>query len=514
MVGRISALTDMVRMPDFRFGPLLVSPSRRQVFTGDGHSLALEPRVMQVFLLLADHHDEVVSRAVMFDEIWGGVPVGDDSINRAVAGVRRTLELAPEAFELETIPRTGYRLSVLGEDGVDDQQKPLGRRALIGGSLALGVVAAVAGVFGLNNRYSKAAEAQQLVDEGRLLLTRELPSEETQGVSVFRRATAIDPGNAEAWGLLALALRNGVENGTPDNVSKAATAAQSAAANALAINPDQGDALTALATLQPEFGDWLNQERRLRNILKRAPNTIPAMHSLVLLLQSVGRCRASSRLNDQILALDPVDPVAMYRASYKHWILGNELAADEAIERAMAIWPKHPAVWSARLLIYAYTGRAAQALKLVSDRQSRPPNLPLQMIQFWEDALPALIDRPKITKTRVTLRTFSTKSPGYAYYSIMTFAALGLIDDAFEVANGYYLKQGPLSGQSLISPEQMRVNDMQWRRTMILFLPVTASLRADPRFKTLCENTKLSAYWGATGIGPDVLPSDLAYQKA
>lgn len=103
-------LADLAVRSDFALGPLRVSPARRQV-SGPLGEIHVEPLIMQVFLLLADAEGNVVTRATLFDEVWGGVEVGDYSLNRAVTMVRRiATEVAPGAFVIENIPRTGYRL--------------------------------------------------------------------------------------------------------------------------------------------------------------------------------------------------------------------------------------------------------------------------------------------------------------------------------------------------------------------------------------------------------------------
>jgi DNA-binding winged helix-turn-helix (wHTH) protein len=104
-------LSDLALRPDLQLGPMLVSPSRRLVEGPGGHA-HVEPLIMQVFLLLLDAGGRVVTRTQLFDQCWGGVIVGDDSLNRAIAKVRRTgAQVAPGLFEIETIPRTGYRLT-------------------------------------------------------------------------------------------------------------------------------------------------------------------------------------------------------------------------------------------------------------------------------------------------------------------------------------------------------------------------------------------------------------------
>lgn len=88
-------LADLANRADFKLGPLQISPARRRIEGPSGASHA-EPVIMQVFLLLADARGEVVTRAHLFDEVWGGVNVGDYSLNRAITMVRRMLaETAP-----------------------------------------------------------------------------------------------------------------------------------------------------------------------------------------------------------------------------------------------------------------------------------------------------------------------------------------------------------------------------------------------------------------------------------
>ena len=56
---------DLATRPDLRLGPLTVSPSRRAV-KGPAGEAHLEPRVMQVFILLLESRGRVVTRTEMF----------------------------------------------------------------------------------------------------------------------------------------------------------------------------------------------------------------------------------------------------------------------------------------------------------------------------------------------------------------------------------------------------------------------------------------------------------------
>ena len=101
--------------------------------------------------MLLDARGQVVTRNDLFDQVWGGVMVGDDSLNRAIGKVRQIgAQVAPGLFEIETIPRTGYRLTgdiLTSEhrilpDSERRSQFRVSRRVMLGSAAAAGVAAA------------------------------------------------------------------------------------------------------------------------------------------------------------------------------------------------------------------------------------------------------------------------------------------------------------------------------------------------------------------------------------
>ena len=137
--------------PAFRLGSLEVEPARRQVRSGAAAE-TVEPRVMQVLVALVRAHGDIVTRDELTELCWGGRIVGDDSINRVLAKIRRIASGIGEAsFAVETIPRVGYRLDAAAFDGPSAALKAvphaanhiLGRRPLL---IGLGAVAAAGAV--------------------------------------------------------------------------------------------------------------------------------------------------------------------------------------------------------------------------------------------------------------------------------------------------------------------------------------------------------------------------------
>ena len=92
----------------FRLGDLEVRPPTREVI-GQDCAILLEPRVMQVLVLLAGRRGRVVSRSDLTEHCWAGQVVGDDAINRCIQAIRRLAERCG-GFSIRTVARVGYRL--------------------------------------------------------------------------------------------------------------------------------------------------------------------------------------------------------------------------------------------------------------------------------------------------------------------------------------------------------------------------------------------------------------------
>jgi TolB-like protein/DNA-binding winged helix-turn-helix (wHTH) protein len=139
-------------------GWLQVRPATREVEWPGGREV-LQPRVMQVLVVLAQAQGAVVSRDDLIAACWDGRIVSEDAINFVVAQLRK-LAQRTGAFRLETISRVGYRL-VGSTDNATSARAPaapasgLRRRALLAGG-AEGRVLAGGGVFALRDRWRPA----------------------------------------------------------------------------------------------------------------------------------------------------------------------------------------------------------------------------------------------------------------------------------------------------------------------------------------------------------------------
>ncbi|AKC86473.1 tetratricopeptide repeat protein [Pseudoxanthomonas suwonensis] len=104
----------LARVPAFRLGAVQVDPPLLQAVCGD-RSETLEPRVMQVLVALAEARGRIVTRDELIARCWDGRVVGEGAIHRVTSRIRHlAADLGGGSFQLENIPRVGYRLL---EDG-------------------------------------------------------------------------------------------------------------------------------------------------------------------------------------------------------------------------------------------------------------------------------------------------------------------------------------------------------------------------------------------------------------
>jgi DNA-binding winged helix-turn-helix (wHTH) protein len=499
--GARASLLKLVRRPDLKLGNARIGPALRTM-TGPEGIATLEPRMMQVLITLADAQGEVVTRDELIMECWDGQVVGDDAINRAISGVRKAGRDAGADFQIETISKAGYRLTLpVTAKAVVPDASGLPRRAAIATGLA-----ALAGLgLWAATRTTRDPAVAALVERGRLALRDELPDSSERGIGFLREAVMRAPEDAEAWGLLAVALAGAAEYAPLDRIAETVRQSEQAASRALALDGDQANARAALVLLRPTFGDWYGSEQRMRALLASAPDQASVWSALAMLMQGVGRCREAVRCNERAAAIDPLSPVFQYRLAYQEWSSGRLGDADQRIDRAMQLWPRHPGVWYARMLIFGLSGRPRLAMTLIDKPDERPSMFPPQAFAMWRRTLAAIdSSRPEDVEaaTQAILKG-AARSSGGAVNAILMLSGLGATDPALRVAEGYLLRRGSLAGPLGYAPEEAKVNDQRWRKTMMLFLPVTAPMRADPRFARLVEDLGMADYWRRAGVRPD-----------
>lgn len=498
------------------FGTTIIIPATREV-RGPGGVAPVQPRVMLVLVALADARGAVVTRDDLARICWGRRFVAEDSLSGAIAELRKALRaVSAEGLSVETVPKTGYRLVAPGFDetfGYPDAEsgsvkRGLDRRMVMGAGIA---TFAVIGFAGWKVASRSDREVALLVERGAQALRQGLPDADAQGVQFLSRAVELEPSNAKAWGMLALAWRVAAEYGGPDDTAKARANSETAAMRALAHDPRQSDALTALATLTPMFGHWIETEQKLRDVLAIDPGNRFAVSALGTLLMSTGQVRECWKHLDWLDDRDPLSPNLQFRRIYTSWSLGRLSEMDLVADRALQTWPRHPAVWFARFWTLAFTGRPAQAQAMLGDVAVRPP-MPPPAKRVLQLSLTALRSKSAadIEEAVSANLAAASRGPGQATTALMVLSHLGATAAAFEVANGLLVRHGSVVVQLRHTPAQVSITDQHHRMTMVLWVPATRSLRLAPEFRSLCANIGLVDYWKARRTRPDFNEGSLA----
>ncbi|MDH5408543.1 MAG: winged helix-turn-helix domain-containing protein [Gammaproteobacteria bacterium] len=96
----------------FRLGDWLVDPRADRISKNE-QSVHIQPRVMKVLSLLAQHQGQVLSREKLEAEAWAGMVVGYDALASSIIKLRKALgDDSRNPRYIETVSKKGYRLMV------------------------------------------------------------------------------------------------------------------------------------------------------------------------------------------------------------------------------------------------------------------------------------------------------------------------------------------------------------------------------------------------------------------
>ncbi len=547
---------DLSHEPAIALGPLQLWPALRQA-RRDGQAQTLEPRVMQVLVVLAQAGGQVVSRQELVARCWAGRVVGDGAIHRVVSRIRQLAEgLGQGCFQVETIARVGYRLlpgpqaqvppdpapgaadagapmsadacaPVSADAGLPAPpgalpaaaatlpgraRGPLRRHWLFAMLATAGLAAGGTGLWARHGRTqpgdgAAAAGAGEREFGDLLRQARQLHGEYTwhrtqQAIALADRATRLHPDRAEAWGLLALA-RTGLLRMSlgPAEIARAEAEIQDAAARALGLVPGQPEAEIARLLVQPVQGHWAGREAEWRAALRRHPGQLDLGLALGALLADLGRWSDSLGLHQALVRHHPLSPMLARRITHDLWALDRVEEARANAARACELWPIDGGLWEVRFRLLALTGDPARALELV-ERDTRAPDRPGPVPRQLAASLGAALraDSPSLAQqARDALRAERRRGAVSTQSAVQFLAALGFHDDVFELLERYFFEADP-ADPAEPARRRPRVG------TQLLFLPPLRPLWPDPRLQVLTARVGLVAHWRAGGRPPEGWP--------
>ncbi|MGH1392230.1 MAG: winged helix-turn-helix domain-containing protein [Aeromonas jandaei] len=101
----------------YHFGDYVFDVKKRElIFCADQDNLQnarvgrLSSAESLIFSYLLDHHDEVCDKDLLLDIGWLGRPISPNSLNVAIANIRRYFASSPQTLDIRSTPKKGYSL--------------------------------------------------------------------------------------------------------------------------------------------------------------------------------------------------------------------------------------------------------------------------------------------------------------------------------------------------------------------------------------------------------------------
>ncbi len=312
-----------------------------------------------------------------------------------------------------------------------------------------------------------AADASALAEEERIL----------------RRLTTTAPRFSDGHSKLALFLTSKSEIDPADAPALRAEA-QAEADHALTLDAKNSDGYVARARLAPAQA-WTEREQNLATALSLpAPGPDPQV-VYAQMLPEVGRLRDAATHASKGAALLPWDADAL---AYSAQLLAQSGRTDDAglaLTRSLQMAPGNPVVQTFRYHMYEGLGRWDDALNILDDATTRPPQIAQEDDMAASRAFIMAMksgDGPARAAARAAELASVQRDRGHLMAAISHLSALGYVDDAFRLADRISVRSDDLS---------------------TLFTPLMAPTRQDPRFMALAARLGLTGYWKASGRWAD-----------
>jgi serine/threonine-protein kinase len=400
----------------------------------------------------------------------------DGSVRRAASRVRVSAHLV-EATSQTTLWSERYDRAIEDMFGVQDE-------------ISEQIAAALQHTF--TSRSSKGIDPTVFDLYLKASLRTYSPDEARAHVGMLEAATARAPHFAEAWGRLS-ATRAFLRLYQPwvERAESGARVRQEAE-RALALDPQNADALSALYLALPPFGSFDEADAAVER-LRRAPG-LGADSAMFVGWhhRAVGRVHESAEETERGYRLDALHPLLANAVAMARMSIGQIDRAVPILEDLLVRVPGMSFPVANLLRARAFRGDWAAFDALLDPKANHP-------LREFEDGLAFLKAKrdptpDNIGAMRDALSNQVARTGCVDLSRLVYVAHLGLVDDAYRAADEAHI--GPRG----TSDDVIGVDAY---RTGILFWHDMAELRNDPRFARLCARLGLVEHWLTSGKWPD-----------
>jgi TolB-like protein/Tfp pilus assembly protein PilF len=213
-------------------------------------------------------------------------------------------------------------------------------------------------VVRLTTVYRTGPAVMEAVLRARYHLGQGFPENVARARILLEEALDVDPGFAPAWGLLAMVhVARGAWWGGGEPADVVVPLAERAARRALALDPHDPDARTALAEINAFHFRWEAAERDYRAILARDPSRYDVGVHLTNLLTWMGRYDEAEALARRTVEIAPLSPFARNELAN---VLAESGRTSEVLPHLLRSLELDPSYGVTRALLLAYLVHAGR----------------------------------------------------------------------------------------------------------------------------------------------------------
>ncbi len=188
-------------------------------------------------------------------------------------------------------------------------------------------------------------------------------------LGAYTKIAALEPGNPEPW----------ITKSRLYMIEQDIQAAYDSAAEAVALDPKNAAALTALARAEDWLGAFEDAATHALDALDLEPQNVETLAVLAEVYTDVGNLDIAQGYLDEALALDPNHVLALRNQSYLYERIGKYDEALAALDQALALDPQRSDLYMEKARIYRvgkgdYT-KALEAYRAAVDANKTPQTL-------------------------------------------------------------------------------------------------------------------------------------------
>ena len=327
-------------------------------------------------------------------------------------------------------------------------------------------------------------EAYELYLQGRAVWKKRGEDNLKKAIELYQAALARDPGFARAHAALASAyvVMPGYTEDENDQ-EKFFGLAETSARQALAIDPNIGEAHAVLAQLNADRGDLLDAESGFFFAISLEPNEPTPHHWYSLLLSKVGRVGAALDQARRAQELDPTSPILAANLANIYLQQGNDEEALRYGRMAKDLGIGNGGGGNVEAAVALRRKQWSEGEKLLLAQHGMPEELKPLVHQFIE----GLSDPSARPRVIASLRTTDPALISQAKL-VDVYSSLGDVDLAYQVMF-----------ETLDKDHLAWIHD--WEMSD-LWSPDSAAMRHSPKLGELAERIGVIDYWKQYGF-PD-----------